>query len=284
MQGKILGVTDQVTNLWSGLSFKDNPYALLDIFIVTLLIYWGYLLIKETKAIRIIYGILLLGILMLLGQVFKLSALNFILQYLITMIIVAIPIVFQPELRAALEKLGRTRIVTDFNMLKNNEIGTIVEQIIKTVKILAKNKTGALIVLAQKTGLRDVVETGIKISGEISSDLLISIFYPKNPLHDGAVIIGGNKIIAASCTLPLSDEEFDFNIGTRHRAAAGLSSQTDAIVIVVSEEKGTISVAFNGQLSREISPKELEDFILTILQQKSNQKDEQVKVKKMEKI
>lgn len=284
MQGKILGVTDQVTNLWSGLSFKDNPYTLLDIFIVSLLIYWGYILIKETKAIRIIYGILLLGILMLLGQVFRLSALNFILKYLITMIIVAIPVVFQPELRAALEKLGRTRIVADFHLLKKNEIAKIVEQIIKTVKILAKNKTGALIVLAQKTGLRDIIETGVRIGGEISSDFLISIFYPKNPLHDGAVIIGGDKVIAASCTLPLSDEEFDFNIGTRHRAAVGLSSQTDAIVIVVSEEKGTISVAFNGQLSREISSKELEDFILTILQQKSSQKEDQVKINKMEKI
>ncbi|EKD56992.1 MAG: protein of unknown function DUF147 [uncultured bacterium] len=282
--GKILGASDQVTNFWLNLNFKNNPFAVLDILLVALIIYWGYLLIKETRAIRIFYGILMLALVMLLGQVLQLSAINFVLKYLVTMILVAIPIVFQPELRAFLEKLGRARIVTDFTHLRKSELDLVVDDIVKSAKLLAKNKTGALIVLAQKTGLKDFIETGIRLDSKLTPELLLTIFHPKTPLHDGAVIIGGNKVIAAGCTLPLSEDQFDYSIGTRHRAAAGLSEQTDAVIIVVSEERGTISVAYNGQLSREVSPKELEDFILAILHQKPSNKtkDENLEVKKLE--
>lgn len=269
LDGKILGASDQISNFWLNLSIKENPFAILDILLVALILYWGYLIIKETKAIRILYGILILALIMLIGQVLQLSALNFILKYIITMIVVAIPIVFQPELRAFLEKLGRAKIVADFNHLRRSEVENVVSDIVKTAKILAKNNTGALIVLAQKTGLKDYIETGVRINAEFSPELVLTIFHPKTPLHDGAVIVSGNKVIAAGCTLPLSEDQFDYNIGTRHRAAVGISEQTDAIVIVVSEERGTISIAYNGQLSTEISPKELEDFILTILHNKS---------------
>lgn len=283
LHGKILGASDQITNFWSNLSFKDNPFAILDILLVGLIIYWGYLLIKETRAIRILYGILILALVMLLGQVLQLSAINFVLKYLVTMIVVAIPIVFQPELRAFLEKLGRANIVADFTHLRKNELDLVVSDIVKSAKLLAKNKTGALIVLAQKTGLKEFIETGVRLESKLSPELILTVFHPKTPLHDGALIISGNKVLAASCTLPLSEDQFDYNIGTRHRAAVGLSEVTDAITIVVSEERGTISVAYNGQLSREVSPKELEDFILAILHQKPSQKakDEKIPVTKL---
>lgn len=284
LSGKILGINDQVSGFWLNLKSTDHNFAVVDILFVAVIIYYGYILFKETRAIRIIYGILFLAIVMLIGQILQLTALNFVLRYLVTMILVAIPIVFQPELRAALERLGRAKIVTDFANLKRSEISMVVETIVKVSKTLANNKIGALMVITQKTGLRDIIEKGVRLDAEVSAELLISIFTPNTPLHDGAVIISGNKIMSAKCTLPLSDDEFDFSIGTRHRAAIGLSSQSDAIVIVVSEERGTISLAYNGQLSRAISPKELEDFILAIIQQKSNQKnDQKFKVNKISK-
>jgi diadenylate cyclase len=272
ISGKILGISDQINNFGFNLNFKENPFSILDIFLVALIIYSIYLIIKETKAIRIVYGIIILALIMLAGQLLQLSALNFILKYLVTMILVAIPIVFQPELRAFLEKLGRARIVADFSKLRKSEIEVVVEDLVKSVKILSQNSIGALIVLVQKTGLKDYVDTGIKLDAALSPELLLTIFHPKTPLHDGAVIISGNKIVAASCILPLSEDQYDYDIGTRHKAAIGLSQQTDALVIVVSEERGTISIAYNGQLSKEISPKELEEFIYTILYQRLNKK------------
>lgn len=281
LNGKILGVTDQISSYWSGINFGEKPFIILDILLVSVIIYWAYLIIKETRAMRILYGILILIILFLIGQIFQLSTLNFMLRYLVTMILVAIPIVFQPELRSALERLGRTRIVGEFAMLKKNEISLVIADIVQAVKLLAKSHVGALIVLAQKTGLRDIIEKGKKINAAVTPDLLVTIFTPQTPLHDGAVIISGNKIIAASCMLPLSEDEFSYNIGSRHRAAVGLTNQTDAIVIVVSEETGGISVAFNGQLSRDLAPKELEEFLMNLLQKKATTKDEDIKTHRL---
>lgn len=285
LSGKILGINDQVNGLWANLNFKETPFAILDIFLVALIIYWGYLLIKETKAIRILYGILMLALLMLIGQLLQLGALNYILKYLVTMIIVAVPVVFQPELRASLEKLGRANIVTDFTNLRKNELSLVIIDIVKSVKIMSTNKIGALIVLQQKTGLKDYIDTGTKIDARLSPELILTIFHPKSALHDGAIIVSGNKIVAAGCTLPLSEDHFDYTIGTRHRAAVGLSEQTDAIIVVISEESGSISLAYNGQLSREISPKELEDFILTILYPKTknkNNKSQNIEITKLD--
>lgn len=279
LQGKILGVQDQITGFWQNLSLQNSPYAIIDIVLVALIVYWAYLLIKETRAMRILYGIAFLGIIALAGQILQLSALNFILKYLITMIVVAIPIVFQPELRSALERLGRAKIVSEFSSLRKGEINSVVSDIVQAANVLARHKTGALIVLAQQTGLKDIIEKGKKLDARLTPELLITIFSPKTPLHDGAVIINGNKILAANCMLPLSDDEFTYNIGSRHRAAIGLTSQTDAIVIIVSEERGSVSVSFNGQLSRDLAPKELEEFLLNLLQRKNINKGQDNKIR-----
>lgn len=262
-----MGAKDEVVYFWSSLNFGRNPFFILDIIIVTALIYWLYVLIKETRAMRILWGIVILTLLFFLGKILQLAALNYLLKALMTMIIVAIPIVFQPELRSALEKLGRADIVSDFRRLKRTEISEIISEIIKAVNKLAETKTGSLIVISQKTGLKDIIETGTKIRAKITKELLLTIFQPKSPLHDGAVIIKGDKIAAAACTLPLSDNQFDYKIGTRHKAAMGLSEQTDALIIVVSEEKGAISLAYRGILNHDIDEQKLKKMLEELIQQ-----------------
>lgn len=269
ISGKILGVTDDISNFYYGLTITKNPFVILDILIIAVIIYWGYFLIKETRAIRILYGIGILGIIMILGQVLHLVALNWMLNKMVTVILVAIPVVFQPELRSALERLGRTNIVGSYPSLGKNELNLVIKDLMDSIKILSKNKTGALIVLVQKTGLKDIIDTGKPINAQLTSPLLLTIFTHNSPLHDGAVIVNGNKIVAAKCMLPLSEDEFSFNVGTRHRAAVGLSSQTDAIVLVVSEETGSISISYNGQLYRDLVLKEFEDVLTGLLQNKT---------------
>lgn len=264
---KILGVQDEVNYLWSSLNFTKNPFFILDILIVALIIYWVYLFLKETRAIRIIYGIVILGFLYLIGKLLNLTTLNYILKSLTTMFVVTIPIVFQPELRTMLERLGRTDLVSDFRKLKGSEIFQIINEIIVAVKKMSKTKTGGLIVITQKTGLRDIIETGVRIDSKITNELITTIFFNKTPLHDGALIIKGNKIAAASCMLPLSSEDnYNFHLGTRHRAALGLSEVSDAIIIVVSEEKGSISLANKGILNFDIDIYKLKKYLEDIIQ------------------
>lgn len=264
---QVLGVKDEVVYFWSSLNFHQNPFFVLDVIIVTALIYWLYILIKETRAIRILYGIVILALLFLLGRLLNLVALNYLLKALMTMLIVAIPVVFQPELRSALEKLGRANIVSDFKKLKRSEISDLISEIVEAVKIMSKNRVGALIVIIQKTGLKDIIETGTTINAKISKELILTIFQPKSALHDGAVIIRGDKIAAAGCTLPLTERRFDYNLGTRHRAAIGLSEQTDAITLVVSEETGHISITAKGILNHDVDEKKLKELLEELIQQ-----------------
>ncbi|OGD56425.1 TIGR00159 family protein [Candidatus Berkelbacteria bacterium RBG_13_40_8] len=249
-------------------NFHEHPFEILDVLLVAILIYWVYLLLKETRAMRILYGIAVLAIIMLLGRLLQLQTLNFILTYVLAGLVVAIPVVFQPELRAALERLGRTRFVGEFGKLKKYEIANIVLEIISAVDFLSKNRQGAIIVLTRQTGLRDIIQTGVRLDAQVTRQLLINIFAPKTPLHDGAVIISGDKVIAANCWLPLPEQEFNFDLGTRHRAAAGITSETDAIVIVVSEETGKISLAVGGNLTIDLTSAQIKEFLINLLQHK----------------
>jgi len=277
LSGKVAGLTDTVTHFWSNINISNNPYILLDILIVALLFYWAYLFLKETRAMRIIYGIVILAVIFMLGRALQLSTLNFILKYIITVIVVAIPVVFQPELRSALERLGRADIVGGFGGLKRSKMISIVKEIVQSTELLSKNKIGALIVLTRQTGLRDYIETGVRLNAEVTTEVLMTIFTPKTPLHDGAVIIDGDKIIAAGCTLPLAEIQYDYNLGTRHRAAIGLSMQTDALVIVVSEERGMVSLGSNGILSRDLSSEKLEELLVKLLRPRSDKSVPQLK-------
>lgn len=182
----------------------------------------------------------------------------------------AIPIVFQPELRNALIKLGRTKFAGGFLTLRRRELEEVIETIVESCEILSRQKTGALIVLARSDHLREHLERGKTLDADLSTELLLNIFSPKAPLHDGAVIIAGNKIKAAGAVLPLSDSKFDYHLGTRHRAAIGLSSISDAVVLVVSEESGKISIAIDGVLETDLKVDQVRNKLKNILSIKKN--------------
>lgn len=262
---QVLGASDRANFFVSQFNFRENPYEVLDIILVAILFYWVYLLLKETRAMRILYGLAVLAIIMVLGRILQLQALNFILTYVLAGLVVAIPVIFQPELRAALERLGRAKFVGEFGGLKKNKLNQVAVEIVAAVAALSEARRGAILVLTRQTGLKDVIQTGVPIDAIISRQLLVNIFAPKTPLHDGAVIISGEKIVAANCWLPLPHQEFKLDLGTRHRAAAGITAETDAIVVVVSEETGRISLAVNGNLTVDLTSRQLGEFLLNLL-------------------
>ncbi|MCC5911849.1 MAG: diadenylate cyclase CdaA [Clostridiaceae bacterium] len=225
---------------------------ILDMAIVAFVFYKLYMLIRETRAEQLIKGILVLLFATQLSEWFQLHAINWILRNTMTVGLIALLIVFQPELRRALEYIGRTKFLTKSIVdIEHEEIKVMVEEIIEAVGSLSRQKIGALLVLEKNTGLNEVVETGTPLNAQISRGLLINIFMPNTPLHDGAVVIRKTKILAAGCFLPLTDNNhLSKELGTRHRAGIGMTERSDAIVVIVSEETGAISVADNGKLTR----------------------------------
>ena len=224
---------------------------LLDVLIVAVVLYKLYGMIKDTRAVTLLKGLLVILVAALFSNWLHLNALYWLLGKTLTVVAVALPVVFQPELRRALEHIGRGRLFSKPSRLNAEEVAQLFRDLAKTAVTLSKTKTGALIVVERETGLNDYVENGIRIDGIVSSELLINCFIPNTPLHDGALIIRGKRVVAAGCLLPLTERSgLDKELGTRHRAAIGLSEQSDAIVIVVSEETGLISIALGGRLER----------------------------------
>jgi len=240
-----------------------------DILIVGVFFYYFFLLIKDTRAVQILKGVGILLVLMLATYYLKLTTIHWILRYFLTAIAVAIPIVFQPELRRALGYLGRRGLfAAPFERMPKEAITQMVDEIVWASSILSQTKVGALIVIERDTGLEEFIETGTALGGKVSAKFLISIFQHNTPLHDGAVILRGDKIMAAGCYLPLSENvEFtsDKTIGSRHRAAIGLSEQTDALVVIISEETGFINFTRNGKLTRNLDADKLRKMLLALL-------------------
>ncbi|NLV77260.1 MAG: TIGR00159 family protein [Tissierellia bacterium] len=237
---------------------------IIDILIVALVFYKLFMLIRETRAEQLTKGIFALFVFTKLSEWLELYTINWLLKQVMTVGTLAILIVFQPELRRALEYIGRSRFFTkSFVEVKDENISQVVEEIVEAVASLSRQKIGALIVIERKTGLSEVIETGTKIDGKVSSDLLINIFIPNTPLHDGAVIIKEDMIKAAGCFLPLTDNmSLSKDLGTRHRAALGISEKSDGLAIVVSEETGAISIAENGSLARYLDTKTLRQILI----------------------
>lgn len=241
----------------------------LDITLVAVLFYYLFVLIKGTRAVQILQGIGILLLLMLGSYYLKFNTVYWILEKFLLAAAIALPIVFQPELRRALEYIGRRGGL--FRMpvyrLDKEIINGIIDEITWAVYILAQAKMGSLIVLERETGLQDFIETGVKLDAEVSAKLLLSIFVPQSPLHDGAVIIRGGKIIAASCYLPLSEEVsiYKEKIGARHRAAVGVTEDTDAVAIVVSEETGGVSITKRGKMTRHLTADNFKKLLKTYL-------------------
>lgn len=248
---------------WPKLSWLD----LLDILIVAFLLYEILLVIKGTRAVQILQGIFILLLAKVTSFYLHLATLNWILDYLMLVLAVALPIVFQPELRRALEQLGRGGVVAAaMPKLKREEIMHCVDELTWATVILSQTKTGALLVIERETGLEDFIEKGTKVEAEVSSKLLLSIFMPKSPLHDGAVIIRGVRVMAAGCYLPLSDNPWlEKSLGSRHRSGLGISEETDALVLIVSEETGEISLAREGNLMRNLDEAGVKNFLVTYL-------------------
>jgi diadenylate cyclase len=240
-----------------------NWQDILDIVVVSVIIYQLLMLIKGTRAVQLIKGLFVLLLISVLSGTLGLTTLTWMLDQVWTMLVVALPIVFQPELRRALEQIGRGKFITMHSKaLTTEDYKKLIEELIRCTQVLSQSRIGALIVIEKETGIQEYVETGVKIDGVVSSEFLVNIFIPKSPLHDGAVIIREDRVAAAGCFLPLTqDIELETDLGTRHRAALGISEVSDALVIIVSEETGVISTAKNGKLTRYLEEKSLRDLL-----------------------
>ncbi len=237
----------------------------LDILIVTFLIIKLVKIVKGTRAWQLLKGIAFLVVATAVSSLLGLKILNYILTSFMTYGVLVIIVIFQPELRRGLEQLGTSKLTRFFGMDKEIEskIKENIYRIVIATTELAKTKTGALIVIERDIKLKDIIDTGIAIDSEISPQLLVNIFVPNTPLHDGAVIISDNKIKAAACMLPLADDKaIARELGTRHRAACGMSNESDAIVIVVSEETGKISIAKDGTLIADVKEETLKKILI----------------------
>lgn len=248
-------------------------WSILDIIVVSYIFYKGYMLIKETRAVQLLKGILLIILLIPISDLLHLAMLNWILQRTITIGVLSIIIIFQPEIRSALERLGRTAFNESHILENEEEYQKIIDEIVNSVGNLSEQKTGALIILEQKTGLEDIMNTGTKIDALVSAALLENIFVVNTPLHDGATIIRNGRIAASGCFLPLtSNNELNKKLGTRHRAGIGISENSDALVIIVSEETGNISLAINGRLTRDYSKEKLKAILMRIIRARYSRK------------
>jgi len=253
------------------LNLKNNPFEILtvvlDILCVAILIYIFFTLVKKSRAWQLLKGIVFLVVITAISGWLKLRILNFILTSIMTYGVIALLVIFQPELRRTLEQLGsNTKFLSkffEFNTSARDRVKDDIYKVTVAVNELAKSKTGALIVFERDIKLTDIIETGLEINSEISPQLLVNIFVPNTPLHDGAVIISNNKITAAACILPLADDKnIARELGTRHRAGIGISKDSDAIVVIVSEETGSISIANNGVLIRDVKDEALKRILI----------------------
>lgn len=258
-----------------GLLLSVKITDIIDIAIVAFLLYKMFGFIRETRAQQLFRGILLIVAAFILSEVFDLSLLNWLLTRLITVGLIAVVILFQPEIRRALEQIGRRGVFRDqFKDMSKETAYATVHMIVDAVDDFSSTRTGALIAIEGETMLTDIIETGVVVDSEISVRLLGNLFYEGSPLHDGAVIIRGYRIHAASCVLPLTNRaSIGKNLGTRHRAGVGLSEVSDAFIIIVSEESGAISVAKDGVLRRFLELKTLEKMLLDIYIQTEDSTD-----------
>lgn len=257
----LLDYFEYVWNQLAGIGIVD----VLDIALVALLLFWVIKFVRGRRAGKLLLGVGVLFLLLLLSDLFVMRALNYILNSLFSVGLIAIVIVFQPELRSALEKVGGVGDNLK-GLMDNDEMRIAIGEICTAAEGFSKSRTGALIVFERNTQLGDVIRTGTTVDAVTSSLLLGNIFYNKSPLHDGAVIVRKGRIHAAGCLLPLSaNNNIVKELGTRHRAAIGMSENSDALVLVVSEETGGISVAIDGEIKRNFSRKSLESYLVTHL-------------------
>ena len=252
----------QSGNIWR------HVLDLIDISLVAFFLYRLFLLVRGTQAVQLMFGVLLLALIGLLANLLELRLLSWIFRNAAPAVLVGIIVLFQPEIRRALDQFGRIgfigRPLSHYNLQIFNRM---IDEVIRATTKLTQRFTGALIVFEKETGLENYANSGIRINGELTAEFLEAIFFPNSPLHDGAVIVRGNQILAAGCVLPLAEEgTVRERMGTRHRAGLGLSMQTDAVVLILSEELGQIAVAHEGKLLRNLDPDRLRQVLTSLLQ------------------
>ena len=253
---------DFFNNIVSSIGLND----IVDILIVSFICYKLIGFIRDTRAQQLVKGMLVLVVTFFLSDILDLYALNWILRGTMSIGIIALVVIFQPELRRGLEYVGRSKIVkAPFGQLDKEKAKALTDEFVKAVDEFSRTKTGALIVLERETALSEFAETGTVVNADISAQLLGNIFYEGAPLHDGAAIIRGDKVFAAGCVLPLSENKnLNKSLGTRHRAGIGITENSDAISLIVSEETGIISMAVNGKLTRFLDTKNVEKTLLNL--------------------
>lgn len=244
----------------------------MDVTIVAYIVYKLFSFIRGTRAVPLINGLFTLIIGYLVAKQLDLYTISWLLENVFVAASVAIPIIFQPELRRALEHIGRGKLLITPNRqrgedLKGEELRKLIDQVVRAAEILGRTKTGALIVLERETGLVEYIDSGVSLDAVVTWELLTNIFVEKTPLHDGAVIIRANRVAAAACWLPLAEASvLAHDLGTRHRAGVGVTEQSDAVTVIVSEETGTISVAQGGKLIRHLDEKTLREMLTSLLE------------------
>lgn len=248
---------------------------IIDILIVAYVVYKGIKLVRETRAAQLVKGIILLILALQISSYANLYMVNYFLLNAMQVGFIALFVVFQPELRRALEKMGRSKFGKMLSFDEENSAEEnlhTIEQICKAADNLSKHRTGAIIILERDTKIGDIIRTGVSLDSKVSAELLINIFVPNTPLHDGAVIVRNNRIVAAACFLPLTqNNELNIELGTRHRAAIGITETSDCVALVVSEETGKISLALEGTLTRNLTVESLNRALVKILSPEPNQ-------------
>lgn len=240
-----------------------DALAVVDIVIIALVVYWALILFKGTTAMAVLRGAAIVLIAaFLLGRLLDLRVLNFVLRNSLTGLIIAIPIVFQPEIRRALERLGRTGFR---GWTGRGSYDGVIDTVSGSALELARQHHGALMVVERDTGLEEYIDTGVRVDASPSVELLEGLFYPNSPLHDGAVILRANRVVAAGCTLPLSDNRLPSEMGLRHRAGLGITERTDAVSVIVSEETGGISLAADGRIYTRLDEARLRGLLYRLL-------------------
>lgn len=262
-----------VLNQFSFFRFSD----LIDILLVSYAIYKLLVFIRDTRTMHLIKGLILFVVVMQVSYMLNLHTIHYILSNVLQVGIIAILILFQPEFRRGLEQIGRSSMGKWFNFEETKdtqEKTQIIQEISRSCQSMSKKRIGALIIIERELKLNDIIETGIRLNADVSSELLVNIFIPKTPLHDGAVIVRGNKVISAACFLPLSQNQtLSKELGTRHRAGLGISEESDAVVVIVSEETGNISIAVNGELNVNTGGETLTKNLSKLLETKKEKKE-----------
>lgn len=238
---------------------------LIDVLIVAYVIYRIMLIIKGTRAVQLLKGLIIIFVADAISNFLGFRAVHWLFQKFIPVVLVALPIVFLPELRRALEEIGRGEFLNASFFLRTEDMSHAIEEVVRAAEVFSREKVGALIILEHETGLNSYIETGIRLDSLVSAELLANIFVPNSPLHDGAVILRANRIAAAGCILPLTENpNLSPKLGMRHRAGLGISEESDAVAIIVSEETGIISMALDGKLTRYLDPRGLRERLMAI--------------------